>query len=140
MKTLIMSAVVAFASIQMSYAGSYDFKCSLYNLDKDDAINTLNFNRDEASLNNSLRLSIKDANIKIYEESITYQDEKEKNNISVKLSNASEIVTLVGAIGKREHYVEVYSVKAEVNFNGQVSSYQGTCTETTVTTCGGSCE
>ncbi len=124
------------------FAGSYNFECSAYNLDKSsNEIYKLSMTREGATLDNypSVLLDIVDPNINLLDGEQTYINTKNSIVVKATVKSTRNIVLLAGNIGPRDHVIEMKSVSIKLNRNGSIENFVGSCTETTVTTCGGPC-
>jgi hypothetical protein len=138
---LAILSLVAISSTAL--AGSYNFECKAYNLDTGtNEINKLVMSRDEATLDNypGVTLDLQDPNIDLLDGEQTYVNSKSKVTLKAKVTLKSEITSLFGNLGRRDHVVKMYSATISVDRNGSKETFVGSCTETTITTCGGPCE
>jgi hypothetical protein len=124
------------------FAGSYNFECNAYHLDKSsNQIYKLSMTREGATLDNypGLLLDIVDPNVDLMDGEQTYFNGKDSVTVKAKVSSIRNTVSLSGNIGPRDHRVSMSSVNIKLNRNGVVENFVGSCTETTISTCGGPC-
>ncbi len=138
MKKLILG-FVCLTSLQVAVAGSYNFECVAYHLDSQtNEISKLNISREKASLDNLLFETL-DPNIDLLDGVQAFLGEDLKTSLKTEVNVQSRILSLGGNIGPRDHHVDLYNVEIEASLNGLKETYTGTCTETTISSCGGSC-
>lgn len=141
MEKFILGLVLATIS-SLSLAGSYNYECTAYHLDRDsNKISKLTMNREGATLDKfpGVMLDNSDPNISLLEGSITYVNLKKEMTVKATVTSITNIVSLSGNIGPRDHDVEMNSVSILVERKGIKELYRGSCTETTISTCGGPC-
>lgn len=125
------------------FAGSYDFDCIAYHLDEESGqISRLIMNRDESYLDDypGISMQISDPNIDLTKGVQTYENEQKKIVLKATVVPNKNIAELYGNIGRRDHVVKMNTVDIKLSINGSVKNYVGSCTETTITTCGGPCD
>ncbi len=141
MKKFILGLALTTIS-SVTFAGSYGFECTAYHLDKEsNQISKLTMNREGATLDNypGILLYNSDPNISLLDGTQTYVNVKKGINVKATVKALTNIVSLSGSLGPRENDVEMNSVSILVERNGIKELYQGSCTETTISSCGGSC-
>ncbi|MBC7713718.1 MAG: hypothetical protein H7177_10280 [Rhizobacter sp.] len=141
MKKIILGLLLATLSTA-AFAGSYKFECTAYHLDKDsNEIFKLAMTREGASMSNypGVMLDIEDPNIDLFSGAQTYVSTKKAITLKIVVKAKANIVSLYGNIGPRDQVVEMNSVSIAVDRNGDQENFEGSCTETTITSCGGPC-
>ncbi|MBC7421115.1 MAG: hypothetical protein H7328_10340 [Bdellovibrio sp.] len=137
--TTILSLMLISSSV---FAGSYNFECTAYHLDKaSNEIYKLSMTREGATLDNypGVLLDIADPNVNLLDGVQTYVNTKQAITVKATVRSTRKIVALSGNIGSRQNDVEMSSVNIKLDRNGSVENFVGSCIETTVSTCGGSC-
>ena len=137
-----MTAILALIlTSSTTYAGSYNFECTAYSMSKSGQIDKLTMNREEATLDNfpGIFLELIDPNIDLLAGEQTYESKNKRIVVKVTVTATNTIASLEGNIGPRDHNVHVTSVNIKLNHDGITKNFVGSCTETTISTCGGSC-
>lgn len=139
---MVLGLVLTLSSTS-AFAGSYNFECTAFSLDKkSNEIYKLSMTRESAILDNypGVVLDIVDPNIALTDGTQTYVNSKETLVVKAKVTKKVEITSLSGNIGPRQHDVDMYSVHIDVDRNGSKEIFVGSCTETSISTCGGNCD
>lgn len=125
------------------FAGSYSFDCTAFHLDKkSNEIYKLNITREGATLDNypGVLFDIEDPNVNLLDGEQKYVNAKNASTLVAKVRLKSKITSLSGNLGPRENDVDMYSAIISVDTNGSKETFVGSCTEITVSSCGGSCQ
>lgn len=144
MKKIFLSLLLVTVS-SVVFAGSYDFECTAYHLDKKSSeIYKLTMSRDGATLDRfSEEVTITDPNINLFDGQQIYENKTKSITVKATVKKKATIVSLAGTLGPRDHIVDMNSVLIEVEGTEKgkkiKETYIGSCEERTITTCGGPC-
>ena len=126
---LAVLALTSFANV--AFAGSYDFECKAYSLNKaTNQLSEINVTRDEVSIDFGVAESV-DSNIPLLAGEQT--DVNSNESVKVKAKLESEIINVESDnMGPQNYKLRMYKAQLKVQRNGTKAIYTGVCTETTI--------
>lgn len=146
----ITLALVTLLSVNQAYAGRLDLTCEAYRVSKDENKNIQKFslNKSETLVINEVKLGPAQwlegdlRGLYIGEPVVaSYKSKDGRGNYNVKITALSEVTKAYGRLSiGRDHDVDVYKVSIEVSRNNKTHKFVGTCTNESISTCGGACQ
>lgn len=127
----ILAAVTLTAFASSAFAGSYDFECKAYSLNKaTNQLSEISLTRDEVSIDLAVAESV-DPNIPLLAGEQTYGHSNESVKVKAKLE--SEIINVESDnMGPQNYHLRMYKAQLKVQRNGTKATFTGVCTETTI--------